>query len=54
MHMRPQMPPTPGSRVLYRPWAGLQSVIVVSPDHTCLLFYNGKHKNMLSETIKSI
>ena len=51
------MAPPPGSHVLhvYRPWAGLQSVIVAFPDHTCLFFYyNGKHENILSKTIKSI
>ena len=53
MHMTTNGP-HPGSHVLYRPSVGLQSVIVVFPDHTCLLFYNGKHEKMLSETIKSI
>ena len=30
--------PPQGSHVLHRPWVGLQSVIVVFPDHTHLLF----------------
>ena len=53
MPMGPQIVPPPGSHVLHRP-VGLQSVIVVFSDHTHLLFYNGIHEKILSETIKSI
>ena len=53
MPMRPQI--VSGSHVLHRPWFGLQSVIVVSPDTTHLLFfYNGIHEKILSETMKCI
>ena len=38
MPMRPQIVPPLDSHVLHRPWVGLQSVIVVFPDHTHLLF----------------
>ena len=38
MPMGPQIVPPLGSHVLHRPWVGLQSVIVVFPDHTHLLF----------------
>ena len=45
MPMGPQIVPPLGSHVLHRPWVGLQSVIVVFPDHTHLLFFkNGKHE----------
>ena len=54
MPMGPQIVPPTGSHVLHRPWVGLQNVIVVFPDHTHLLFYNGIHEKILSETIKSI
>ena len=40
MPMGPQIVPPLGSHVLHRPWVGLQSVIVVFPDHTHLLFLN--------------
>ena len=50
--MGPQI--VPGSHVLHRPWVGLQSVIVVFPDHSHLLFYNGIHEKILSETMKAI
>ena len=36
IHMGTQIVPPPGSHVLHMPWVGLQSVIVVSPDHTHL------------------
>ena len=54
MPMGPQIVPPPGSRVLYRPWVGLQSVNVVLLDLTHLPFYNGIDEKILSETIKSI
>ena len=54
MPMWPQMAQPLGSHVLYRPWVGMQSVIVVFPDHTHLFFYNGKYEKILSEAIKSI
>ena len=54
MSMGPQTVPPPGSHVLHRPGVGLQSVIMVLPDHTHLLFYNGIHEKILSETIKYI
>ena len=38
MPMWPQIVPPLGSHVLHRPWVGLQSAIVVFPDHTHLLF----------------
>ena len=38
MPMGPQIVPHLGSHVLHRSWVGLQSVIVVFPDHTHLLF----------------
>ena len=38
MPMWSQIVPPLGSHALHRPWAGLQSVIVVCPDHTNLLF----------------
>ena len=44
MPMGPQIVPPPGLHVLHRPCVGLQSVIVVFPDHTHLLFYNGIHE----------
>ena len=48
MSMGPQIVPPPGSRVLHRPWVGLQSVIVVFPALTHLLFHNGMHvKNIV-------
>ena len=43
-----------GSHVLHRPRVSLQSVTVVFPDHTHLLFYNGTHEKILSETNKYI
>ena len=52
MPMEPQI--VPGLNVLHRPWVGLQSVIVFFPDHTHLLFHNGIHEKILSETMKSI
>ena len=54
MPMGRQIVPPPGSHVLHRPWVGLQSVIVVFPDHTHLLFYNGINEKILSETIRYI
>ena len=39
MPMGPQIVPTLGSHVLHRTWVGLQSVIVLFPDHTHLLFF---------------
>ena len=46
--MGPQIVPPPGSHVLHTPWVGLQSVIVVFPDHTHLPFYNGiREKNIV-------
>ena len=42
------MAPPPGSHVLYRSSVGLQSVIVVFPDRTCL------HEKILFKTIRSI
>ena len=54
MPMGPHIVPPPGSHVLHRPRVGLQSVNVVFSDHTHLLFYNGIHEKILSETIKSI
>ena len=47
MPMGPQIVPPLGSCVLYRPWVGLQSVIVVFPKHTLLLFLKW-------ETLKNI
>ena len=38
MPMGPQIVPSLGSYVLHRPWVDLQSVILVFPDHTHLLF----------------
>ena len=55
MPMGPQIVPPLGSHVLHRPWVGLQSVIVVFPDHTHLLFFlNWKHEKILSETIRAL
>ena len=51
MPMGPQIFPPIGSHVVHRPWVGLQSVIVVFPDHTHLFFLNGKNEKILSETI---
>ena len=51
MPMGSQIVPPLGSHVSHRLWIGLQSVSVVFPDHTHLLFYNGKHEKILSETI---
>ena len=54
MPMGPQIVPPLSSHVLHRLWVGLQSVIVVFPDHTHLLFFkmgNGKHEKILSEAI---
>ena len=39
MPMGPQIVPPLGSQVLHRLWVGLQSVIVVFPDLTHLLFF---------------
>ena len=44
MLMGPQIVPPQGSHFLHRKWVGLQSVIVVFPDQTHLLFYNGIHE----------
>ena len=41
MPMGQQIIPPPGSHVLHRPWVGRQSVIMVFPDHTHLLFIMG-------------
>ena len=49
MPMGPQIVPPLGSHVLHRLWIDLQSVIVVFPDHTHLLFL--KRETILSETI---
>ena len=54
MPMGPHIAPPLDSHVLHRPWVGLQGEIVVFPDHTHLLFYNGMHEIILSETMKSI
>ena len=51
MPMGPQIDPPLGSHFLHRLLVGLQSVIVVFPDQTQLLFENGKHDKILSETI---
>ena len=44
MPMGPQIAPPVDPHVLHRTWVGLQSVIMVFPDHTHLLFYNGIHE----------
>ena len=52
MPIGPQNVPPLASHDIHRLWVGLQSVIVVFPDHTHLLFFlNGKHEEILSETI---
>ena len=50
MPMGPQIVPPLGSHVLHRQWVGLQSVIVIFPGHTHLLFF--KMGNMKKYCLK--